>query len=1100
MQNPRDISNPATALDMALELMAKAFQLNNTTQISNNQRSSSNPCYSQIAQSGMNIDQDRHMLIVDDNVGNQFRQNAMQNVGHLVWQNAVQNQAQAEANGNGINVNQIKCYNCQGVDHYASNCTVKPRKRDVAYLQNRCRLLKRKKQGFNSLLRNLISWLLHVLFDKALVYDSEGSTEVHLSKNYYNNDIFNMFTQEEHYTELLEPIPEPHQVQQNDSNVLYVVFSVEQGQSIQMMHMLSPKPDSFYHTKQKMALGYLNPFYLKQAQQKQQSLYNSKVLLEKHDPPVVYDLEETLQLAQESHLKMKQLNKEIKPENYTKINHLSGVFVSQKAKSREELYFSNTSKTANVSKPISIPNKEFSDDTTPSVTQKFLNEVKRTIVTLQHVIKQKITLDIHNWSSSVHQEIHKIIKDENFPIVNQVDARLQNFEIQFLKEAAKFVLGFKSLAKEADESLAKYKALELEITHVLRAVVSQDIMSIVQSNFVVDTLNLQAERDRTKERFENCIIKKENEYAKLWNDWRVNDRMMQLKKEKNNSSKAFDIGLVVTESNETESERHVLSSRSWNDTHTDDADINFVNGKQPMAEVQLSAEHNILANEQQNSEQFASVYDTYLLEKTYKDLSDSIKKRSVQTKDHADSLIVQLNYTPHYLPKVRESAPAKPHHVNAPKSSRISQKESYGSKDMAPNYYLEEAKKKTQDKNKNLKPREIPSAKTHHTPNAYTPKPSSNNQTSKNWPASKSCEETLKARQKADHSRNPSLFSNFKHFVCLTCQKCVFNANHDACITKFLKEVNSRAKIQPNNTRNSNKPVDSTSHTQKSGRKIVTGHSFSPNKSSVVHEKTKTPRSFLRWIPTGRTFNTAGLKWVPTGKTFTSSTTKVDCESPNAQEENEDFLNKLDKNIQKIIKEQVKEQVKAQVSKILPKIEKTVNEQLKAEVLTRSSNSSKTSHAKNLYKALVDAYECEKLILDTYGDTVTLKRCRDDEDKDEEPSAGSNRGSKRRRAEKEPESTSALKEKTSKTTCKSTEGSKSHHKSASESAPVKEPMHTIKDLKESAHQEFDTGATDDQPIAEASQHPDWFQKQVKPPILDRAWNKTLPTTHGPIQP
>nr|GEU52352.1 hypothetical protein [Tanacetum cinerariifolium] len=116
-----------------------------------------------------------------------------------------------------------------------------------------------------------------------------------------------------------------------------------------------------------------------------------------------------------------------------------------------------------------------------------------------------------------------------------------------------------------------------------------------------------------------------------------------------------------------------------------------------------------------------------------------------------------------------------------------------------------------------------------------------------------------------------------------------------------------------------------------------------------------------------------------------------------------------------IIKEQVKEQVKAQVSKIFPKLEKTVNEQLEVELLTRSSNSSKTSH-KNLYKALVDAYKCEKLILDTYRDTVTLKRRRDDEDKDKEPSARSNRGSNRRRVRKEQESTSEPKEKTSKTT------------------------------------------------------------------------------------
>ncbi|GKD57250.1 hypothetical protein Tco_1290637 [Tanacetum coccineum] len=197
--------------------------------------------------------------------------------------------------------------------------------------------------------------------------------------------------------------------------------------------------------------------------------------------------------------------------------------------------------------------------------------------------------------------------------------------------------------------------------------------------------------------------------------------------------------------------------------------------------------------------------------------------------------------------------------------------------------------------------------------------------------------------------------------------------------------------------------------------------------------------------------------------------------------------------------DQVKEQVKAQVSKILLKIEKTVNEQLEAEVLTRSSNESKTSHVvatnlselelkkilidkmesnkpihrsdehKNLYKALVDTYESDKLILDTYGDNVSFKRCRDDEDKDEEPSTGSNRGSKRIRAGKEPESTSAPKQKTSKTTGKLTEGSKSHDKSADE------PMYTAKDIEEPAHLEFKTGITEDQPDEHTSQLPDCSQ-------------------------
>nr|GEX86303.1 retrovirus-related Pol polyprotein from transposon TNT 1-94 [Tanacetum cinerariifolium] len=63
-------------------------------------------------------------------------------------------------------------------------------------------------------------------------------------------------------------------------------------------------------------------------------------------------------------------------------------------------------------------------------------------------------------------------------------------------QAAKFVGDFKSLAKESDESLGKHKTLELEIERLLRAVVSQDIMSVVQNNSVGETSNLQTELER----------------------------------------------------------------------------------------------------------------------------------------------------------------------------------------------------------------------------------------------------------------------------------------------------------------------------------------------------------------------------------------------------------------------------------------------------------------------------------------------------------------------------------------------------------------------------------------------------------------------------
>nr|GFC71003.1 hypothetical protein [Tanacetum cinerariifolium] len=67
---------------------------------------------------------------------------------------------------------------------------------------------------------------------KAPVYDTDGSTEVHLNDNCYDNEIFNMFTQEEQYMDILEPIPEPQLVSQNDNRVTFVSSSMVQSGGI----------------------------------------------------------------------------------------------------------------------------------------------------------------------------------------------------------------------------------------------------------------------------------------------------------------------------------------------------------------------------------------------------------------------------------------------------------------------------------------------------------------------------------------------------------------------------------------------------------------------------------------------------------------------------------------------------------------------------------------------------------------------------------------------------------------------------------------------------------------------------------------------------
>nr|GEZ23905.1 hypothetical protein [Tanacetum cinerariifolium] len=271
-------------------------------------------------------------------------------------------------------------------------CTVRPRRRDAAYLQTQLLIAQKEEAGIQLqaeeydlmaaaadldeieevnanciLMANLQqASSSSTQTDNTPVYDSDGSAEVHEYENCYNNEIFNMFTQEEQYTELLEPIPEPQQVPQNDNNVI------------------------------------------------------------------------------------------------------------SEAKSREEVYFSNTSKMASVSntvsKPFSIHVDESSDDTL-SVARKFLNEEKTSL----------------------------IIKDEIALIINQVDARVQNFKNHFVKEAAKYVRDFKSIAKEDDESLDKIMVLENKRERLLRVVVIQYIIYIVQRPTVVETSDLQTELERTNE-------------------------------------------------------------------------------------------------------------------------------------------------------------------------------------------------------------------------------------------------------------------------------------------------------------------------------------------------------------------------------------------------------------------------------------------------------------------------------------------------------------------------------------------------------------------------------------------------------------------------
>nr|GEZ51912.1 hypothetical protein [Tanacetum cinerariifolium] len=420
--------------------------------------------------------------MVGGNGGNQFRQydgqnvrnlngyNNIQNVMNQVIQHAVQNPgihnvvqgngnqnpngngnlvaARSEGNAAGQNGNQIRCYNCRGVGHFARNCTNRPRRRDATYLQTQLLIAQKEEAGIQlqaeefdlmAATANLdeikevnANYILMANLqqastsgtqtDKALVYDSDRSAEVHNYENCYDNEIFNMFTQEEQYTELLEPIPEPHQVLQNDNNIISMDSSVEQSGETVEQH-----PVNFEETR---------------------TLYDS-----------LY----------------KNLAIEVE-----KVNTVNRKLLETNADLTTEL-----ARFKNQEKCFEIKKKKLKSDFKIREDELFDKQIQ---------LEKKIK-DLNNILVKTGQSIQTI---------HMLSPKPDSFYHTEQKMAlAKFVGDFKSLAKEADESLAKHKALELEIECLLRAVVSQDIMFVVQKASVVDTSDLQTELEHTKERFEN---------------------------------------------------------------------------------------------------------------------------------------------------------------------------------------------------------------------------------------------------------------------------------------------------------------------------------------------------------------------------------------------------------------------------------------------------------------------------------------------------------------------------------------------------------------------------------------------------------------------
>ncbi|GJW33403.1 hypothetical protein Tco_0053435 [Tanacetum coccineum] len=516
-----------------------------------------------------------------------------------------------------------------------------------------------------------------------------------------------------------------------------------------------------------------------------------------------------------------------------------------------------------------------------------------------------MTLDTHNWSSSAHQEIHKILKEEIFPIINQVDSRLQNFEIQFLKEAAKFVRDFKSLAKEADESLAKHKTLELEIERLLRAVVSQDIMSIVQNPSVVDSSNLQLSLTVRKNVLKIVSLKRRMNM--------LNFGMIGQKCEECKYDKIRTIRLTLT-----------CNKRSNGCKFS--CEISRVSQDTPCVSNTLDPLSQKLENENVELEFQVRNYEKEIahLKTTYKNLFDSISVTRAQTKTITDSLQNKLHdtiyenaklraqlfdkvsdqvdttkgtstntkfanqkvdetndlskpVTSNSVPTPQESKSVKQVNVIAPGMFRINPFKPSREEKYVPNKVRASVRTTpitvsqphvVTKKDVNSDSNGLSSTGVDNTAKTRRPQPRSNTKNDRVPSASKSSCNKNKEVEVEEHHRNLLLSKNKKHMsseckhvkpdirydksevICAMCKQCLFTANHDVCMLNYVKDMNSRGKKQKAN-------VSNTANQKKQKPKVIKPKKVGSNER-LASPKPSKPRFCLRWSPTGRLFDIKG--------------------------------------------------------------------------------------------------------------------------------------------------------------------------------------------------------------------------------------------------
>ncbi|GJT07832.1 hypothetical protein Tco_0842294 [Tanacetum coccineum] len=418
--------------------------------------------------------------------------------------------------------------------------------------------------------------------------------------------------------------------------------------------------------------------------------------------------------------------------------------------------------------------------------------------------------------------------------------------------------------------------------------------------------------DRTKEKLENCIIKKEKEYAVLWNNWYT--KCEECKYDKISYDKAY---------NDMQQKIERLQAQ--------------------LSDENVSLESQVLNYAKENAH----------LKTTYKNLFDSIKVTQAQTNSIIDSLQKQLydtiyenaklraqlfdkvsktkgttkgtrtntmftkqsilgkppssSYKPKLysvtpfpkssvLPKVdkmnalskpvtsnsapstRESKVMQTVNVIAPRIFRTNPSKTSRVDNVVPNKPVKTSVRikpitvsqpnVIHKQQANSDSNGFSSTRVNNTAKTRRPHPRSNSNTDRVPSKSKSSCLSNNVKKIEENHRNSQIPKNQKHMssecnnimlairnakseiVCVMCKQCLVTANHDVCVLNYVNNMNSCADNQSANV--------SIRENQKKHKANAKKSKELGSKGSLASSRPSKPRTCLRWIPTGRIFAMCG--------------------------------------------------------------------------------------------------------------------------------------------------------------------------------------------------------------------------------------------------